>query len=204
MIDYLEKILAMMAGWEDEESGWPERKQASPGEKNSALDEALAVPEAGVRPASGMDRPRRVYIDDRFQVDHLERLIQDGQGQAAASPPAPVRDQEPGPEPTWGGGLDGLLLTRTDKHEERSEQRGGAANGGFPLLAQSRKRRLAVENSRRRDALFPAGQAPAAVSRWEPGRWQRESQTQAQDTAQLVDRAFRRDARRYDGGFTLF
>lgn len=85
MIDYLEKILAMMAGWEDEESGWPERKQASPGEKNSALDEALAVPEAGVRPASGMDRPRRVYIDDRFQVDHLERLIQDGQGQAAAS-----------------------------------------------------------------------------------------------------------------------
>ena len=27
MIDYLEKILAMMAGWEDEESGWPERKQ---------------------------------------------------------------------------------------------------------------------------------------------------------------------------------
>ena len=100
--------------------------------------------------------------------------------------------------------MDSLLLTRTDKHEERSEQRGGAANGGFPLLAQSRKRRLAVENSRRRDALFPAGQAPAAVSRWEPGRWQRESQTQAQDTAQLVDRAFRRDARRYDGGFTLF
>ena len=47
MIDYLEKILAMMAGWEDEESGWPERKLASPGEKNSALDEALAVPEAG-------------------------------------------------------------------------------------------------------------------------------------------------------------
>ena len=67
-----------------------------------------------------------------------------------------------------------------------------AVQGGEYLYTAARRARAAVEQAR---VLQPAGpvviREPAAVG----GKW---------PTPAELDRIFQRDARRYDGGFTLF
>jgi len=211
--DYLEQILDLLRNLAEQEQDWPERKIARvfrgrPEEMEfSALDRSA---EAGL--LEGEQRsvweqtaeaggPRGSFFDPVLQADRLETLW-DRQEDVWNILPGPARNQEAAPGHTPEEETRFELLTR--EFGETPAQSGGAAKGNFPLLEQLRRSRQAVENSRRRDALRGEAQVQPAEQSWEKMARTAMRQTQAQDTAQLVDRAFRRDARRYDGGFTLF
>ena len=204
MTDYLERILALLQVGEDAPAqDWPDRKSVRPLMRGTDGPGGLRLPKTGqffdqeaeVRPA---------FLEEIIQENHVER-VWSGQGQIWNILPDAARNQEAAADKTSEEKTVFELLTRmTRSISDGPAHGGGAAEGGAPLLAQLRKGRQAVEAGRRRDAVRVPGQAQPLETGWERRVRREESQTQAQDTAQLVDRAFRRDARRYDGGFTLF
>lgn len=114
-----------------------------------------------------------------------------------------------------------LVLPRESTQEERNTAlRGGTEEGSAPEFARSEAQPLAGalqkadRSAARADVLTrggaaaqPAGdrtaedRARTAMGRAEPGQIAAGGEL---ETAQRVDRAFRRDSRRYDGGFFLY
>lgn len=214
MTDYLQRILELLEEWAPErESDWPKQKDSWPSgygedENSSVLPlKTIGFPERLERTVFGKtaeaDGPGRIWTrtDEIIQVDHLERFWENREKVLNILPDA-ARNQEAAP----GNTLEEELRIQFPAEENLNgpAQSGWAAKGDAPLLAQIQKSRRAVGNSWRRDALRVQGQVQPLEKGWERMALQEASQTQEQDAAQLVDRAFRRDARRYDGGFTLF
>lgn len=119
-----------------------------------------------------------------------------------------------------GGGIPGGLPRESTLEERNTALRGGAEEGFSPEFAQSEARPLAgalqkVDRSAAQADVLTRGaavsQSPGdrtaedrawtAMGRAEPGQTAAGGEL---ETAQRVDRAFRRDSRRYDGGFFLY
>ena len=201
MTDYLAESLALLEDWEEGENwDWPEKKRVPAYGAISALEEA-GPPAALGREAAGETGSRRVDIDAMLQVHHWE-LEENGQGALWRRLFHPAGDQDPPADTAWERAWEAAFWP--EEELEDPDRRGGAAEGGSALLAQLQKSGLAAQNSRRRDAPEEPGWTwPLAQSRG-LGTRREEETAQGLDAVQRVDRAFRRDARRYDGGFSLF
>lgn len=201
MTNYLAESLALLEDWEDAEDwDWPEKKRVPAYGEISALEEA-ETPAALGREAAGGTGSRRVDIDAMLQVHHWE-LEENGQGALWRRLFHPAGDQDPPAGTTWERAWEATFWP--EEELEDPARRGGAAEGGSALLAQLQKSGLAAENSRRRDAPKEPGWVQSPAQSRGLGTRREEETVQGLDPVQRVDRAFRRDARRYDGGFSLF
>lgn len=143
-----------------------------------------------------------------------------GQGAAPAAwgglePDRPAGAAE-SPEPVWPLGTGGMAAQAArhgalaDGMEEAGEgpraEKAGGAQAGSELAAAVRGEggtgleglyRQAARASRPAPQALPVGQAGQALRAEEPGR-------AAALTVEELDRAVRRDSRRYDGGMTIY
>lgn len=165
----------------------------------------------------------------RPEEDALERAIRRAENALTGGRPGETEGEEWPPaegtaeadlSPTGRAGLPTGLPREAMQEENHEALRGGTEDGFAPEFAQPEAQSLAGalqkadRNAARADVLTRGAAAAqsaggrtaedrawTAMGRAEPG------QTAAGgdlDTAQRVDRAFRRDSRRYDGGFFLY
>lgn len=203
MTDYLAELLALLEDREEPDGGdWPEHRR-SPAVWNNSVPEAELLRAVPGERAAGEERFRRVYIDAILQADRLETLYI-GQGDGRERLLGFSEVQEPPEAGGWQEALSDASLPGSKI--EAWDEPAGPARDAPALLEQLRSSRQAVGYVLRQSA--GGAQVPDRESflGQEERRMARvrARQTQEQDTARLVDRAFRRDARRYDGGFALF
>lgn len=198
MVDRLEELLALL---EDEDEDEPREDAAE-------LRAGAAVPAA---PAA---RPEMAETAERdgMEAEMGPPAVRDGGGPQDAEPgwmadagtvPAERREEIPGADggPDGGGAGDGAALLEPAGPEagaSAAEELGAvmdtmtAAERGLEGLY-----RQTVQASRPAAQALPVEQAGRAVRAQEPGRT-------AALTVDELDRAVRRDSRRYDGGMTIF
>lgn len=163
------------------------------------------------------------------EEDALERAIRRAENALAGGRLGEIEREEWSPTegttetavfPGEGAGRS-LGLPRESTQEERNAAlRGGTEDGFAPEFAQSEAQPLAGalqkadRSAAQADVLTRGAAAPQSTGDWtaEDRAWTAMGraelgQTAAGgelETAQRVDRAFRRDSRRYDGGFFLY
>lgn len=185
---------------------WSAFSRESAPRLEGAAEDRAEVPES--RPGPG-DAARDVRFEEGASEDSpADRRLVSGQepdGTESRQPPAgepaerlreedraskPLSPRESAEEPPAGPEREGRepVLSASEENEPKGEEQGG----GYPLPSRRTQ---------------PAGEldSPPAQPAEGPGEvWRRARESDGLDWAERADRAFRRDSRRYDGGFYLF
>ena len=229
MRDYLEELLDLLTQEDEEAAGVWETQTASlilpKALEAEAPEGALEVPEGmavkGVSSGDGGDRPwleREPAPEPALDLEEIETVP----GlDAALDQEAAILDFREALEETFasGGGRtdlweDGLWETDAVLLEQVRSRRRPALLQQAQKLEQRTGQAQALAQDRRSRSLAPAlalpsrGQAPFPSQMAEGnGGGQnagRAALPDGEDQARLIDRAFQRDSRRYDRGFSLY
>ena len=215
MTDYLEELLSLLPQESEEEAAGQWQLDSVPA---AGLLEPVSSErpeeEIGTAPALKAERPRSgldeslsqagpAALDVESGMDAGPSWLEEESPERAARPPAsPLLQQETAQLRTSlaerpQSRQRPALLEQAQALERTAAQAQTLAPAGRGLGAAS----ALVGTSRARSSMDALEPAEGNVSAWAHGI---ERRTGGEDPARLVDRAFQRDSRRYDRGFSLY
>lgn len=191
MVDRLEELLAQMADEDDEE------------QEDALALEAKRAPSAAPAPIGEGQRESRPDLESREETEQEEREAASApteHGELWAATPRMVGERPPEDDGPASAHENGLRATRALRAMDGQAAEGDAeiapASGAADRGLEELYRRTA-QASRPTAQSLPVEQAGRTLRAEEPGR-------AAALTVDELDRAVRRDSRRYDGGMSIF